>query len=79
MINKSLPSFEIFYPQMLIIIVPILNTNTSATYTPADETQIGIMRETLWDGAHWSCLFADFHSLSRLVIRENKRPETDEK
>lgn len=64
---------------MLIIIIPILNTNTSATYTLADETQIDIMRETLWDGAHWSCLFDDFHSLSRLVIGENKRPETDEK
>lgn len=78
MINKSLPSFEIFYLQMLII-VPILNTNTSATYTLSDETQTGIMREMLWDGAHWSCISDDYHSLSRLENRENKRPETDEK
>lgn len=78
MINKRLPSFEIFYLQMLII-VPILNTNTSATYTPADETQTGIMRETLWDEAHWNCLFANYHSLSRLENRENKRPQTAEK
>lgn len=63
---------------MAIILIPTLNT-TSETHTPTDDTQIGIIGEELWNTAYVRCLFfADFHDLSRLVIRENESLEADE-